>query len=89
MTHILLQLLGRRPAEADMQRHFGVSPPSVHQMVLTLERAGSFDDSPESLVHRSAGCSRVAPGRTLTPSQRLTGHLFDQLILRSQFEPGP
>jgi Mn-dependent DtxR family transcriptional regulator len=24
------------PAEADMQRHFQVSPPSVHQMVLTL-----------------------------------------------------
>jgi Mn-dependent DtxR family transcriptional regulator len=31
---------GRPPAEADMQRHFRVSPPSVHQMVLTLERAG-------------------------------------------------
>ena len=27
------------PAEADMQRHFQVSPPSVHQMVLTLEQA--------------------------------------------------
>jgi hypothetical protein len=30
----------RPPAEADMQRHFRVSPPSVHQMVLTIERAG-------------------------------------------------
>jgi len=30
----------RPPAEADMQRHFGVTPPSVHQMVVTLERAG-------------------------------------------------
>jgi hypothetical protein len=29
---------GRPPAETDMQRHFGVGPPSVHQMVLTLER---------------------------------------------------
>src|SRR5205823_1672729 len=28
------------PAETDMQRHFQVTPPSVHQMVLTLERAG-------------------------------------------------
>lgn len=28
----------RAPAEADMQRYFGVTPPSVHQMVLTLER---------------------------------------------------
>jgi DNA-binding FadR family transcriptional regulator len=30
----------RSPAEADIQRHFGVTPPSVHQMILTLERAG-------------------------------------------------
>jgi Mn-dependent DtxR family transcriptional regulator len=30
----------RSPAEADMQRHFGVTPPSVHQMVVNLERAG-------------------------------------------------
>src|SRR3546814_11514614 len=31
---------GRPPAEADMQRHFRVSPQSVHQMVLTLELTG-------------------------------------------------
>ena len=30
----------RPPAEADMRQYFRVSPPSVHQMVLTLERAG-------------------------------------------------
>jgi Mn-dependent DtxR family transcriptional regulator len=28
------------PAEADLRRYFRVSPPSVHQMVITLERAG-------------------------------------------------
>jgi len=28
------------PAETDMQEYFRVSPPSVHQMVLTLERGG-------------------------------------------------
>jgi len=28
---------GRPPAEADMQRYFRVTPPSVHQMVVTLE----------------------------------------------------
>jgi Mn-dependent DtxR family transcriptional regulator len=28
------------PAESDMQRYFQVSPPSVHQMVLTLEKKG-------------------------------------------------
>jgi Mn-dependent DtxR family transcriptional regulator len=30
----------RAPAEADMQRRFGVTPPAVHQMILTLERGG-------------------------------------------------
>jgi Mn-dependent DtxR family transcriptional regulator len=28
---------GLAPAESDMQNYFKVSPPSVHQMVLTLE----------------------------------------------------
>ena len=28
----------RPPAEADLQRYFGVTPPSVHAMILTLER---------------------------------------------------
>jgi DNA-binding MarR family transcriptional regulator len=45
-THVL----GRPPAEADLQRHFGVSPPSVHQMVLTLERTG--------LIRRQPGVAR-------------------------------
>jgi hypothetical protein len=30
----------RPPAETDFQRHFRVSPPSVHQMIVTLERNG-------------------------------------------------
>ncbi|MCK0505418.1 hypothetical protein, partial [Aromatoleum anaerobium] len=34
------QVLGRPPAEADLQRYFHITPPSVHQMVLTLERLG-------------------------------------------------
>ena len=29
---------GQPPAEADMQRYFKVSPPSIHQMILTLEK---------------------------------------------------
>jgi SOS-response transcriptional repressor LexA len=41
---------GRPPAETDMQHHFQVSPPSVHQMVLTLERAG--------LIRRQPGVAR-------------------------------
>lgn len=31
---------GRPPAEADMQRFFEVSPPSVHNMLVELERRG-------------------------------------------------
>ena len=30
----------RPPAETDMLQYFRVSPPSVHQMVLALERGG-------------------------------------------------
>ena len=29
---------GCAPAESDMQRYFRVSPPSVHEMIKTLER---------------------------------------------------
>src|SRR5438477_13023956 len=36
----------RPPAEADMQRHFRVSSPSVHQMVVTLERNGFIRRQP-------------------------------------------
>jgi len=36
----------RPPAEIDMQRYFHVSPPSVHQMVLTLEREGYIRRQP-------------------------------------------
>ena len=31
---------GRSPSEAEMQQYFRVSPPAVHQMVLTLEARG-------------------------------------------------
>jgi DNA-binding MarR family transcriptional regulator len=40
------QVHGRPPAEADLQRFFRVTPPSVHQMVLTLERAGVIRRQP-------------------------------------------
>jgi DNA-binding MarR family transcriptional regulator len=40
------QLNGQPPAERDMQRHFRVTPPSVHQMILTLERAGLLQRQP-------------------------------------------
>ena len=40
------RLFRRPPAEADMQRHFQVTAPSVHQMILTLERQGLIQRQP-------------------------------------------
>ena len=40
------RMFGQAPAEADMQRHFRVSPPSVHQMVRGLERDGFIRRQP-------------------------------------------
>ena len=37
---------GYPPAEADIQMYFKVSPPSVHQMVLTLEKKGLIEKIP-------------------------------------------
>ena len=36
----------RAPAEADLQEYFSVSPPSVHQMILTLEKEGLIERIP-------------------------------------------
>ena len=37
---------GRSPSEADMQGYFRVSPPSVHQMILSLEKLGVIARTP-------------------------------------------
>ena len=44
------EMNGRPPAEADMQWYFSVTPPSVHNMILTLERRG--------LIRRTPGRAR-------------------------------
>ena len=44
--HLYIKLNRRAPAEADIQRFFSVSPPSVHQMILTLERKGLIERKP-------------------------------------------
>jgi Mn-dependent DtxR family transcriptional regulator len=44
------RVLGRPPAEADIQKYFKVTPPTVHQMLLTLERKG--------LIRRKPGVAR-------------------------------
>src|ERR1700748_451980 len=48
--HAYTLVNGRPPAEADMIRFFQVTPPSVHQMVLGLEKVG--------LISRQPGASR-------------------------------
>jgi DNA-binding MarR family transcriptional regulator len=49
------------PAEWEMQQYFQVSPPSVHQMILTLESRG--------LIERTPGQARSI--RLLIPPQDL------------------
>ena len=41
---------GISPAEADIQHYFNVSPPSVHNMIVTLEK--------RQLIKRTPGASR-------------------------------
>ena len=45
-----MKVNGRSPAESDIQRYFGVSPPTVHQMVVKLESLG--------LIMRKPGVAR-------------------------------
>src|SRR5262245_54478065 len=51
----------RSPSEAEMQDYFGTSPPSVHQMVVTLEKRG--------FISRVPGKARTI--RVLVPSAKL------------------
>jgi len=45
----------RPPAETDMQCHFQVSPPAVHQMIVMLERNGLIRRQPVSSEHPNPG----------------------------------
>ena len=44
------KLHGVPPAEADIQRYFKVSPPAIHNMIVTLEKRG--------FIKRTPGASR-------------------------------
>jgi DNA-binding MarR family transcriptional regulator len=37
---------GRSPAEADLERFFGTTPPTIHQMILKLEEKGLISRVP-------------------------------------------
>jgi DNA-binding MarR family transcriptional regulator len=49
--HAYTLVNGRPPAEADLIRFFKVTPPTVHQMVVTLEQVG--------LISRQPGVART------------------------------
>jgi repressor LexA len=44
--HAYMKLNRRAPAEADMQRFFEVTPPTVHRMVMELEKRGLISRTP-------------------------------------------
>lgn len=59
--HAYTRLHKQPPSEMEMATYFGVSPPSVHQMVVTLENRG--------LLQRTPGQARSL--RILIPSKEL------------------
>jgi hypothetical protein len=69
--HVHAHMFRQPLAEADMQRHFRVSPPSVHQMVLGLERDGS--------IHRQPRVARSID--VVVPPQNLP--ILDWLLVNS------
>src|SRR6202795_2908667 len=61
----------RPPAETDMQRHFQVSPPSVHQMIVTLERNGLI----RRQAHRARGADSPRHSACPYAASRIPGNI--------------
>ncbi len=61
--HAYTLVKGRPPAQADIQRFFRVTPPTVHQMLLALEKAGLISRKPGI-----ARCIAVLVKRAQLPS---------------------
>ena len=60
-------LNGGAPAELDMQRFFQITPPSVHSMVLTLERRGFISRVPG----QSRSITLIVPPESLPALNRV------------------
>ena len=58
---------GCAPAEADMQRYFQITAPSVHSMVITLERRGFIQRVPG----QARSISLLVSPETLPPLKRI------------------
>ena len=59
--HAYIKINQRSPAEADIQRYFKVTPPTVHQMILKLEKLG--------LIEKQTRTARSI--RVLLPSDKI------------------
>lgn len=59
--HFYTKIHRRPPGESDMQKYFRVSPPSVHNMILTLEA--------HKLIERTPGQARTI--RVLVPPDEI------------------
>jgi DNA-binding MarR family transcriptional regulator len=67
--HAYWALNRRASAEADMQRFFRVTPPSVHRMVLQLDNRGLIRRSPGAArsIELMVPCERLPPLRCTQP----------------------
>jgi DNA-binding MarR family transcriptional regulator len=59
--HLYTKLNRQPPAEADLQRYFQVTPPTIHSMIVRLEEQG--------LIRRQRGHSRTI--QVLVPPEQL------------------
>ena len=68
--HAYTLVNGRAPAEADMIRFFRVTPPTVHQMVLSLEKAALISRCHRHRYHPPASCRprQASPAWHIGPS---------------------
>lgn len=74
--HTYLLLNRRPPAEADMEQYFGVTPPSVHRMVVELERRGLIRRVPRQprSITLCVTAEEIPPLRPQTIKSSATGY---------------
>jgi DNA-binding MarR family transcriptional regulator len=78
--HAYTLVNGRPPAQADIQRFFRLTPPSVHQMLLTLERARLISRRTAKKHRRSGRSLRLSPAgsRSCSTGQNHWAGYLDQ-----------
>ncbi len=64
--HHYTRIHGQAPAEHEMQAYFGVTPPTVHQMILRLEQLGFISRTPR----QARSIKVLVPAEALPPLRR-------------------